>query len=215
MVPDGFLQKLTSLEELLISVRMLSFESERQFWKELGNLRQLRVLRVFGVVRLDESMQAELLKSLGNLQELQHLHLDCNLLTGITPASIEWDKAVLSDHLTHLYIEDFGFPCVPSFIDPTLLPNLCYLDLCVDHMDEAGLRTLGGLAELGYLCIRDDGMASHEQAAVVNIAAHDVFFPKLRILKLEGWMVQLATNGDSTSASFSIWRGRTGCCYGI
>ncbi|XP_066334259.1 putative disease resistance RPP13-like protein 3 [Miscanthus floridulus] len=207
MVPNGFLQKLTSLEELRISVRMLSFESERQFWKELGNLRQLRVLRVFGMVRLDESMQAELLKSLGNLQELQHLHLDCNLLTGITPASTEWDKAVLSDHLRHLYIEDFGFPCVPSFIDPTLLPNLCYLDLCVDQMDEAGLRTLGRLPELRFLLIvPPNGMASHEQAAVVNIAAHDVFFPKLRILKLYYWMVQLATNDDSTSASFSIWR---------
>ncbi|XP_066334293.1 putative disease resistance RPP13-like protein 3 [Miscanthus floridulus] len=229
-VRDGLLQKVTSLEELQISVRMLSFESKRQFFKELGNQSLLRVLRVVGIGRLDESAQAELLKSLGNLQELEHLHLDCNLLTltrhtsplhvfqfRITsPASVEWDNAVLPEHLSRLRIHCIWFPCVPSFIDPTLLPNLWYLDLCVDHMDEAGLRTLGALAELGYLCIRDDGMdsheqadgmASHEQAAVVNIAAHDVFFPKLRIVKLEGWMVQLATNGDSTSASFSIWRG--------
>jgi hypothetical protein len=216
-VPDGLFQKVTSLEELRISVAMLSFESMRQFLKELGNLSLLRVLGVLGMDRLDESMQAELVKTLGNLQELQHLDLDCSPVTEIGPASTEWDKAVLPEHLRHLRIESIWFPCLPSFTNPTLLHSLCYLDLWVDHMDEAGLRALGGLPELRYLGIQTlhYGMASHKQAAVVNIAAHDVFFPKLRILKLEGWMVQLATNGDSTSASFSIWRGRTGCCYGI
>ncbi|XP_066354638.1 probable disease resistance protein RXW24L [Miscanthus floridulus] len=207
-VPDGFLQKVMSLEELQIRVDMLSFESKRKFLKELGNQSLLRVLRVIGIGRLDESVQAKLLKSLGNLQELQHLHLDCKLLTGSTPASTEWDKAMLSEHLRHLLIHGIRFPCVPSFIDPTLLPNLCYLDLCVDHMDEAGLRALGGLLELCFLIIVAAyyGTASHKQAAVVNIAAHDVFFPKLRSLRLYGWMVQLATNDDSASASLSIWR---------
>jgi len=74
-VRQGFLQKVASLEELQIRVDMLSFESKRQFLKELGNQSLLRVLHGFGMGRLDESMQAELLKSLGNLQELQHLHL--------------------------------------------------------------------------------------------------------------------------------------------
>ena len=76
------------------------------------------------------------------------------------------------------------------------------------HMDEEGLRALGGLPELRFLLIGPlyYGMASDKQAAVVNIAAHDVFFPKLRCLRLEAWMVQLATNDDSTSASFSIRR---------
>jgi len=76
-------------------------------------------------------------------------------------------------------------------------------------MDEAGLRALGGLPELRFLLIAptDYGTASHKQAVVVNIAAHDVFFHKLRILKFYDWMVRLATNDDSTSASFSIWRG--------
>ncbi|XP_066337469.1 disease resistance protein PIK6-NP-like isoform X1 [Miscanthus floridulus] len=207
-VPDGFLQKVTSLEELQISVRMLSFESKRQFLKELGNQSLLRVLRGFGMGRLDERVQAELLKSLGNLQELQHLDLHVFLFSEISLASTEWDKVVLSEHLRHLHIQSIWFPCVPSFIDPTLLPNLCYLELRVDHMDKAGLRALGGLPELHFLCIRlaDYGMASDKQAAVVNIAAHHVFFHKLRIHKLYDWMVQLATNDDSTSASFSIWK---------
>ena len=187
---------------------MLSFESKMRFFKDLGNLRQLRVLRVLCMGWLDESMQAELLRSLGNLQELQHLDLDYNLIRETSPASVEWDKAVLPKHLRHLCIHCIWFPCVPSFIDATLLPNLCYLELCVDHMDEAGLRTLGGLPDLRYLSILPpNGMASNEQATVVNIAAHDVFFHKLRILVLFGWVVQLATNGDSTSASLSIWRG--------
>ncbi|XP_066334284.1 disease resistance protein RGA5-like [Miscanthus floridulus] len=137
-VPDGLLQKVTSLEELQICVDMLSFESKRQFLKELGNQSLLRVLRVIGIGRLDESVQAELLKSLGNLQELQHLDLHVIRFLESTPASTEWHKAVLSEQLRHLLIQGIMFPCVPSFIDPTLLPNLCYLDLCVDHMDEAG-----------------------------------------------------------------------------
>jgi hypothetical protein len=61
-VPDAFLQKVTSLGELRLSVDMLSFESKRQFFKELDYLSLLRVLRVLGMGRLDESMQAELLK---------------------------------------------------------------------------------------------------------------------------------------------------------
>jgi hypothetical protein len=61
-VPDAFLQKVTSLGELRLSVDMLSFESKRQFLKELDYLSLLRVLRVLGMGRLDESMQAELLK---------------------------------------------------------------------------------------------------------------------------------------------------------
>ncbi|XP_066334245.1 disease resistance protein Pik-2-like [Miscanthus floridulus] len=209
MVPDGFLQKVTSLEELQISVHILYFESKRQFLKELGNQSLLRVLRVIGIGRVDESKQAELLKSLGNLQELVHLHLNCNLITLTSRASTEWYKAVLSEHLRHLLIQNMQFPCVPSFIDPMLLPNLCYLELHASHMDEAGLRALGGLPELRFLLIvpADYSMASDNQAAVVKIAAHDVFFHKLRSLRLYGWMVQLATNGDSTSASFSIWRG--------
>ena len=131
--------------------------------KELGNQSLLRVLRVIGMGRLDESMQAELLKSLGNLQELQHLDLDYNLIRETSPASVEWDKAVLPEHLRRLRIQSIWFPCVPSFIDPTLDPNLSYLWLSVSHMDEVGLRALGGLLDLRYLCIRlaDYGTASH------------------------------------------------------
>jgi len=133
--------------------------------KELGNPSLLRVLHVFGIGGLDESAQAELLKSLGNLQELQHLHLDLHFCSfnERSAAPTEWDKAVLSEHLRHLRIQIIRFPCVPSFINPTLLPNLHYLWLCVDHMDEAGLRALGGLPDLRYLSILlPDGMASHE-----------------------------------------------------
>ncbi|XP_066383733.1 putative disease resistance RPP13-like protein 3 [Miscanthus floridulus] len=159
-VPDGFLQKVTPLEELQISVYKLSLESQRQFLKEMGNQPLLRVLRVTDIGSLDVSMHAVLLKSLANLQELQHLHLDYNLFGinfayGINFASTArmWDEAVLSKHLKHLHIQGIWFPCVPSFIDPTLLPNLCSLALHV-NMDEAGLRALGGLPDLRYLCIQ-------------------------------------------------------------
>ena len=209
-VPDAFFQMMTSLEELQFGVgRLQSFESKRQFLKDLGNLSLLRVLRVFGMGNLDESMQAELLKSLGTLQELQHLHLDRFVMSETYPASTEWDKAVISEHLRYLHIQGIRFPCLPSFINPTLLPNLSYLDLCVGHMDEAGLRALVGLPELRYLRIVPAfyGMpCDNKQAEVVNIAAHNVFFPKLRSLWLDCWMIQLATNDDLTSASFSIWR---------
>ncbi|CAD6260897.1 unnamed protein product [Miscanthus lutarioriparius] len=87
---DGFiLQKLASQEELQKDVHMLSFEFRRQFFKELGNLSHLRVLHVLGTGRLNESKQEELLKSLGNLQQLQHLDL-YSLAIMDAPASMEW-----------------------------------------------------------------------------------------------------------------------------
>jgi len=179
---------------------MLSFESKRLFLKELDYLSLLRVLRVLGTGVLDQSMQAELLKSLGNLQELQHL--DLYFSVGMDEAALEWDKAVFSKHLRHLDTQGIWLPCVPSFIDPTLLLNLCNLELHVGHMDAASLRALDGLPDLRFLRIvlARYGMVSHKQAAVVTIAAHDVFFHKVRCLLLKGWMVQWATNDQRYDA---------------
>jgi hypothetical protein len=72
----------------------------------------------------------------------------------------------------------------------------------VDHVDEGGLRALGGPPELRYLRIipLHYGMASHKQAAVVTIAAHVVSFHKVRCLLLKGWMVQWATNDQRYDA---------------
>ena len=149
------------------------------------------------------------MKSLGNLQEVQHLDLRSLRMDDRLAASMEWDKAILPKHLRYLCIRSICFRRLPSFIDPTLLPSLSYLELGVDHIDEAGLRVLGGLPDLRCLSILPPDLirGPADYGTVVNVAAHDVFFPKLRILKLFGWMVQLATNDDSTSASFSICRG--------
>ncbi|XP_039793105.1 disease resistance protein RGA5-like [Panicum virgatum] len=71
--PDGLLKKLTSLEELLIHIGNLNDESKRQFVKALGNLSELRVLRING--SMEGTVQSDLAQSLGNLHKLQHLSL--------------------------------------------------------------------------------------------------------------------------------------------
>ncbi|WVZ48769.1 hypothetical protein U9M48_000181 [Paspalum notatum var. saurae] len=210
LVPDGFLRKVTSLEELEIngSGGYMDEGSERQFIQELGNLREVRVLRVlfFGV--LSPSMQSDLLLSLGNLQKLRHLALRSFEQAAATR---EWDTVVLPRHLRLLVIQIVLFPCLPSWVNPAHLTSFSHLELFVDRIDEAGLTALGGLPELSYLSLRCFSlMMSYSKTTLVaaGITSTDGFFKKLRCFYLEGWIVQLVISEDSTSVSFLTWNGK-------
>ncbi|CAN6177814.1 unnamed protein product [Urochloa humidicola] len=201
-VPDGlFLTKLTSLEELRVCIDNLDEESQRQFVKDLGSLSKARVLH-FTRASLSGMVQSDLVQSLGNLHKLQHL----TLWGSPKAATREWDTVVLSRHLRRLRLQAVQFHRLPSWISPAHLPSLYCLSLCVDDMDEAGLRTLGGLAELRFLRLSTGKPSMSCTATVLNIAAGDAFFQKLICCRLYGWMVRLVPREDSTSVSLPSGR---------
>jgi hypothetical protein len=213
-VPGGFLKKVTSLEELHICPPSEGDEYNQQFMQDLGTHQgEIRVLHLMGFIdEFDRSMQSGLVQALGGLHNLQTLQMSPLALdiwdTKEQLASDSWDTAALPRRLRILAFIDIKLHRVPSSIGPASLPNLSRLELSVGHLDEAGLRALGGLQELTYLTLfAADWPKGSCKPTIVDVVAADGFFLKLRSLRLYGWMVQLVPSEDSTSVSFNIWKG--------
>ncbi|WVZ90779.1 hypothetical protein U9M48_037047, partial [Paspalum notatum var. saurae] len=189
----AWMERLTSLEELLVSV------DGRFKWKELPRLRELRVLAVAFSVDEVES-ERECVESVSHLDKLQHLILaDCN------DCEATWKAAgfVLPRQLRHLVVHDIHLLKLPPCINPSGLPNLAHLDLKLKHVDEQDLKNLGGLPVLCFLKLGLDC-----SAAISNINS-GMYFPKLRCFKLRTSMVLFVANKDDTKkVSFHIWDGK-------
>ncbi|CAL4990838.1 unnamed protein product [Urochloa decumbens] len=197
--PDGIIGKLTSLEELQ-AFPHYNDRSKGLFVKDLGNLRELRVLRTC-IEPMDESMQQDLVQSLGILNEIQHLTLK-GFYTVMIPDSTNkaWDAVVLSRHLRHLLLGINFIDSLPSCIDPSRLPSLTHLQINVHDMDEHALKSLGGLPELRYLKL------CTVSTARLDIPAADGGFPKLRSLLLPESTVHFVRN-EGSRVSLTIWNG--------
>jgi hypothetical protein len=195
MLPNGVIEKLTSLQELGINCRE---HMAGPFVKELGNLHELRMLDCYFEEELDRSMQSDLVGSLDNLHKIRHLSLygaDYILEKGI------WDTAVLQRPLQRLGIEALFTGGLPSCINPINLPNLTHVDeLYVSDLDEQGLKNLAALPELCYLRL----MIHSGRGSTITINIDDGFFRKLRCLYLFGRMFMFVLNEDS-SVSFTLW----------
>ena len=103
-----------------------------QFVKDLGNLRELKVLNT---TNIDESMHIDLVQSLGNLKKMQHLTLGYSIDI-IKMNGWVWEAAVPSRNLRSLFL-DYGsmrFPKLPSWINSAHLPSLSHLEIRVDHV---------------------------------------------------------------------------------
>ncbi|CAO2142303.1 unnamed protein product [Urochloa humidicola] len=201
--PDGFLRKVTSLEDLRTRIDNLDEESQRQFLKDVGNLSEARVLEIRSFKGM---LQPDLVQSLGSLHKLQHLRVYGD---GTGEAVMrEWDRVVLPRHLRRLGLGRIPFLRVPSRISPVHLPSLHNLSLDMNHMDEAGLRAVSALPELRELVLTSYCPSMACMTTVSNITVGDGFFQKLRRFELFGWMIQLVPNKDFTSVSFSIWNGK-------
>ncbi|CAL5036357.1 unnamed protein product [Urochloa decumbens] len=213
-VPKG-IGKLTSLEEL--TIRHYEFKdkynNERMFLKELGSLRELRVLEV-EIFFKDRSMQRCLVESLRNLHKIQHIKVIPHDL--IASADIAtWEPTASMQHLCRLSLEGFQFFRLPPWISH--LHHLSYLSLRVFTMDEQDLKLLGSLAELCYVNLGD----TTATVTVSKIKASDIFFQKLKCFVMRRAMVQFQHLEDSTF-SFHIWNGidpmpfgsrsRNNCC---
>ncbi|OEL18174.1 Disease resistance RPP13-like protein 4 [Dichanthelium oligosanthes] len=205
-VPDG-IGKLTSLEQLTIFFGNGYDDDEyknnvRMFVKELGNLRELRVLHI-SLFFVDESVRRFLVESLRNLHKIHHIKLESSeFYVDVERAMWKAAGVMLPQHLCHLSFERlFQFPRLPSWII-NRLHHLSYLSLRVNTIDELDLKLLGSLTELRYLKLDQ----TKGTATVDKINAGDVFFQKLRWFVMRHVMVQFQHEEDLTF-SFHMWNG--------
>ncbi|XP_066337596.1 disease resistance protein RGA5-like [Miscanthus floridulus] len=198
-VPDG-IGKLVSLEEL----RIMNSCSEKalKFLKELASLRELRVLDYVTYDGMDESMQGDFVESLSNLQKIQHIGVYGSPWFADTAM---WEAAgfVLPRPLRYLRWSVIEFSKLPSCINPTRLPNLAHLALCVITMDEQDLKLLARLPALCYL-----NLTTESTVTASNINSSDrSFFQKLRHFATNAMVLFEQPDGEDTSVSLHMWNG--------
>lgn len=172
---DGIIGKMTSLEELWVcpAANNDNNKSAKQFVKELGNLKELRVLDTV-IDGLDESMEEALLESLRNLRKLRYLEI----------SGRQWGKSlrleapgfILPRSLQHLWLSGLRFSNLPTWINSSLLPNLCVLFVVVDSMDYRDMRIIGKLPKLHYLHLYTE--------STFVVYGGDGYFQKLKYCKL-------------------------------
>ncbi|CAN6372127.1 unnamed protein product [Urochloa humidicola] len=180
--PMGIIGKLTSLVELQIRgqirwglLRPKNNEDPIKYFTEIGNLRNLRVLKFdYNISReVDASAVNALLESVSNMHMLRHLqtHVWCNALPrpkapGFIPPR----------HLQHLQLPLIEFPSLPTWISSSYLPFLTTLLLKVEHLSCSEMRILGKLPELCSLELRT--------GSNLLVYGGDGYFKKLRYFKL-------------------------------
>jgi disease resistance protein RPM1 len=149
-VPD-WIGKLTSLQQLVMYPSFGDENSARWFAKELGNLRELRVLR-FLIKTRDEGQLRDLLESLSNLKKVKVLHFHYyGVQLNNRAVLLEPTEFALSKTLCFLELHLLEFSRRPSWINPQDLPHLRHLWLMVFDAGKQDLGILGGFPELRHL----------------------------------------------------------------
>ena len=197
-VPAGLIGKLTPLQELRI--RCLGQDGTVQFVKELRLLRELRVLQAtIHHVRISESIESALLESLGCLHNIQELEI----LAYYSPNKgwVSSDAGRVScRHLRVLRLHCLVFSALPAWINSSLAPNLCYLDLLVVAVEDQDMETLAKLPELSCLILHSKG----DTKSVVSIKIRNEgvgYFRKLRFLKIFGPSLCFDLRGSKCNSS--------------
>ncbi|KAJ1261772.1 hypothetical protein BS78_09G056100 [Paspalum vaginatum] len=213
-VPTGVISKLTSLQELWIKYHSEFYEDNEydaammHFVKELGLLRELRVLRtkiIFG----SESTAIASLESLGNLHSIRELLIEGSPLLYYNGENSD-ARSVSYRHLRVLRLHCFSG--LPAWIKSSLAPNLSYLKVTVQVVKEQDMETLARLPELRCLVLKLeleldlDWYEPEERdcGLVVSIKIHVGYFRKLRILRIAGtsiWFDLLDNECNSSGSS--------------
>ncbi|WVZ96527.1 hypothetical protein U9M48_042157 [Paspalum notatum var. saurae] len=144
-IPTGVIGKLTSLQELWMKPNPAA---AMQFVKELGLLRELRVL--WSVIDVTgHSMERALLESLGNLHNIRELDIQgksCHDKGGC--GTSDSAESVSGQNLRYVRLHCFVFSGLPAWIHWSRAPTLSYLELYVLAVKEEDMETLARLPEL-------------------------------------------------------------------
>nr|XP_020147125.2 LOW QUALITY PROTEIN: disease resistance protein RGA5 [Aegilops tauschii subsp. strangulata] len=145
-LPSG-IGNLTSLE-VLDELRLSGVDLD--FVKELGRLTKLRVLRL-DCDGCDESLGKALEESISNIYKLDSLDVfvDDGLINCL---SEDWVPPPQLRRLAFPAIQSW-FETLPSWINPSSLPLLSYLDITLFEVRPEVIQLLGTLPALGYLVI--------------------------------------------------------------
>ncbi|CAL5034934.1 unnamed protein product [Urochloa decumbens] len=189
---------MTSIEELEMTA--WCDEPRRRLVKNLGCLRELRVLSAS--ILYDDETERDLVESLRHLHKLQSLNIRRNSFS-IYDSTWQATELVLPCHLHHLSLSSICLCKLPSCINPSCLPNISHLELCLKAMDEQDLKTLGALLELRFLDLNI--LSSSAAISNINDSGASCYFPKLRRFRIWQAMVLFVANKDSVS--FHIWNG--------
>lgn len=201
MLPAGLIGKLTSLQELCIS--LIEEVAVRHFVQELGNLRELRVLYAKIYIGLkDESMQRDFLQSLGCLHKVHTMNIYSIEVRECTRPDAA--GSVSCPRLWQLSLPCIKFFSLPVWINSSTLGCLSHLDVKVQVVREQDMETLGRLPMLCYLKLD----SQYTRLISIKKPADDGYFQKLRFFKTPHSFVRFDLHGCESSSGASSFMPR-------
>ncbi|KAG2557801.1 hypothetical protein PVAP13_8NG251000 [Panicum virgatum] len=188
--------KLTSLQELRMRVDLGNLESGYMLFCEgLGNLRELRVLKVeFKGLDSEQEVLGDSLRNMCKLQYLEvHEHHSWRSIKVEQVSRWNAPGAVLSRHIRVLLLADYRFSILPTCIDSSLLPNLSDLSMSVDFVSCQDMRIMK-FPELCRLTV-DTSL----RTKLLVVYGGDGYFRRLKSFKLN-WSFLVMFRGRKLGA---------------
>nr|AGP75914.1 CNL2 [Triticum monococcum subsp. monococcum] len=164
----GNLTSLEVLDELGLS------DVDLDFVKELGHLTKLRVLRLH-CVDFDERLGKALEEFISNIYKLDSLDVYTNHRL-INCLSEDWVPPPQLRRLAFMSSCSW-FKTLPSWINPSSLPLLSYLDIKVFEVRSEDIQLLGTLPALLFLEIWDYSMFEEVHEVEAFVLSSGVLFP--------------------------------------
>nr|UBY07338.1 NBS-LRR disease resistance protein [Dasypyrum villosum] len=170
-LPSG-IGNLTSLE-VLDNLGLSDVDID--FVKELGHLTKLRVLRLVICDDFDESPGKALEQSISNIYKLDCLdvYVDDGLISRL---SKDWVPPPQLRGLAFPSVRSW-FETLPSWINPSSLPLLSYLDITLFKVRSEDIQLLGILPVLCVLRVMDYSQFQGEDVVEMTVLSAGVIFP--------------------------------------
>jgi hypothetical protein len=166
---------LTSLEVLdgVLVGQLSSGKFNRDTGRELGHLTNLSVLR-FKWRCIDDVMDKALAESLSNLHRLQNLDICAD---GGQQVDLMREGWVPPPQLRRLQFQGTtcSFQRLPSWINPSLLPCLSYLEIWVEEVQPDAIRLLGMLPALRFISMVRNTAFSRRHVVEMSVVTPDAF----------------------------------------